>query len=151
MKVTPKTEKEIAEANLLKIGIYDAEVIKAEDTMSKAGNDMIALTLRVYSDDASVLVNDYLLDALAYKVRHAAEAMGLLTDYESGTLLAGSMIGKPVRVRLSIQADKTGQYPDRNGVADYVVDKGARPAATSHAADRRPVPPPHDLDDEVPF
>lgn len=150
MKVTPKTEKEIAEANLLKIGIYDAEVIKAEDTMSKAGNDMIALTLRVFGEDVAVLVNDFLLDAIAYKVRHAAEAMGLLSDYETGHLTASDMMGKTVRVRIAIQKDKNGQYPDRNGVADYVVDKSARSASVPHAASRREEPPPPD-DADIPF
>ena len=41
MKVTPKTEKEIAEMGLIPAGTYDFEVKNAEDQVSKAsGNDL---------------------------------------------------------------------------------------------------------------
>jgi hypothetical protein len=141
MRVTPKTEKQIAEEGMFPAGIYSAEVVKAEDTVSKAGNDMIALTLRVYHGDRTALVNDYLLDSMAYKVRHAAGSMGLLDSYEMGALVADDMVGKSVTVKLNVQKDKSGQYPDKNGIADYLDGNAQKTPVGAGAA----------LDDEIPF
>jgi len=154
MRLNPKTEKELAEAGLLPKGEYDFEIVKSEEAVSKAGNEMIALTLKVYDQNgASTLVNDYLMDKLPLKLRHAAEACGLLEDYERGQLHADDMVGKPGRVKLIVQADKTGQYPDRNSVQDYIVQKGPEggwgPAAGATTASRpREMA---DIDDEIPF
>ena len=150
MRFDPKTEQEIASANLLPPGTYDAEVIKAEEAKSSAGNDMIALTLRVYGSDTSTLVNDWLLEKVAYKLRHAAEAMGLLADYEQGALDARDMLNRSVRVKLNIQKDKAAQYPDKNGVADYIVDKAVNGKAATPARARQSVPA-ESIDDEIPF
>ncbi len=155
MKFAPKTEKECAEAGLFPKGEYDFEVVKAEETVSKAsGNDMIALTLKVYDQDGgSTLVNDYLLEKLPLKLRRAAEVCGLLEDYETGQLHAADMVGKPGRVKLTIQSDKNGQYPDRNSVQDYVVQKapeggwGPAPGAAVASRPREMA----DLDDDMPF
>ncbi len=36
MQFTPKTEKQLAEESLLPAGVYDFEVLKAEDAVSKS-------------------------------------------------------------------------------------------------------------------
>lgn len=146
MRLTPKTEKEIAEAGLLPPGEYDFEVIGAEEQVSKAGNDMVKLSLHVFdANGAPCWVPDYLLDAMPGKLRHAAQAFGLMPDYEQGQMQASDMIGKTGRVKITIQKDKTGQFPDRNSVADYIVPKDG--AATSV---RNPAPA-GNIDDEIPF
>lgn len=151
MKFTPKTEKEIAEANLLSEGEYDFEIIGAEDKVSSRGNDMIYLKLKVFADDGGFkFVDDYLLEAIEYKLRHAAEGTGLLEKYETGHLLASDFLGKCGKVKLVIQKDKNGQYPDKNAVKDYVIDREARAqAGTRQAATNSQAP--IELDDEIPF
>lgn len=121
MKFTPRTENEIAADKLLPPGLYGFEIIDAEDTTSKAGNDMIKLTVHVYNGDgAPVTIFDYLMERIAYKLRHAAETCGLLGEYESGALNAIDFKGKTGRCKVVIQQDKNGQYPDKNSIADYV-------------------------------
>ena len=152
MKFTPKSDKEIAEEKLLPEGQYPFEISGGEDTTSKAGNDMIKLTVRVFKDDGTfVLVSDYLMEQMLYKIKHACDACGLTEKYNAGELLGSDFIGRTGELKLKIQEDKTGQYQARNSIADYIVPKEGE----------SPVKPPKDnldkliegddLEDEIPF
>ena len=154
MKFQPKSEKEVAEAGLLPIGEYPFEVIAAEDKASKAGNDMVELTVKVYDiDGVGHSIFDYLVDTdkSAYKTRHFAETTGLMPNYETGNLPAGIMIGKSGYCKVVIRKDKTGEYPDRNGIADYIKPKNAT-AATPAPRAAAPLRPQTAIqDDDIPF
>lgn len=155
MKFTPKSDKELAEERLLPEGTYGFEISGGEDKKSKAGNDMIELTVRVFKPDGTfLLVTDYLMEAILYKVSHAAKACGLEDKYNSGTLHVEDFIGKTGELKLAIQKDKNGQYPDKNVVKDYVVPKdgeasikpkGSISASTSKKVDSS------DLEDQIPW
>lgn len=148
MRVTPKTENEIATANLWAVGVYDFEVMDAEDTTSKSsGNDMIKLKIKIFSATSEMTVYDYLLSTAnaAFKVRHFAEATGMLAQYERGDMPAHDMIGKTGQCKVGISKDKSGQYPDKNGIMDYVK------SASAPAPRAKPVASQADLDDDIPF
>lgn len=149
MQFKPRTEKEIQEENLRPAGVYSFEIVDAKDETSKKGNDMIKLSVRLYNtegDDCGV-ISDYLLESLAYKLRHAAVACGLEEKYVGGNITADDFIGKMGDLKLSIRKDKTGQYPDQNSIQDYVVKKDGEVADGP--------PPGHpaaaSLDDSIPF
>lgn len=146
MKVAPKTDKEISEANLKKPGVYDFEIRQAEERMSKAGNEMIVLDLTVHDHELgnSIFIQDYLLDipSMAYKLKHASEACNLLDDYLSGALDAMNFVGKSGQLELGIQSDKEGKYPDRNSVKDYL-----RPINQPSSKEQVEA----ELDDSIPF
>lgn len=154
MRTTPKTEKEIAEANLWKPGVCDFEVLEAEDTISKtSGDDMIKLKVRIFNEDGdNQIVFDYLLDSMPGKLRHAAAAFGLLTKYENGGFEAFECVGKTGQCKVAVQKDKNGQFPDKNGIADYIVPdvKVPEPRKTA-ASTMAPAGGRRDLDDEIPF
>lgn len=146
----PKSAEEIkAESNfpVWKPGVYDFEIRTGEDTYSKSGNDMIKLTVDVYNEEGQKqTIFDYLLESVAYKLRHCADACGLTRQYEKGQLDAVEFEGKTGKCKINIQKDKTGQYPDKNGIADYLVDDEpkvtkANPRARTTTLD----------DDEIPF
>lgn len=148
MRFTPKTEKEIAEENLLPKGEYDYEVTEAADTKSKAGNEMIALKLRIYhGEGGGRIVNDYLMEAMPGKLRNFCAQHALLDRYESGTLNAADCEGRSGRVFIKIEKDKSGQYADKNAVAGY-------PAPKAGEAQREAAPAGGGFsvtDDDVPF
>lgn len=148
MKFTPKSENEIAADGLLTPGIYGFEIMEAEDQISKAGNEMIKLTVHVFDDGEPVTIFDYLMEKVAYKLRHAAAACGLLDDYERGALDAADFQGKTGRCKVVIQKDKAGQFPDKNGIADYLKPDAA--AQTRPATARAKVSA-DDLNDSIPF
>jgi hypothetical protein len=149
MRVAPKTAKEIAEDGLWPAGTYDYEILTAEDTISKKGADMIKLKVKIFNDEGQTqTIFDYLLDAMPAKLRHAAEAFGLLDEYESGGFDAIECEGRTGKCKVAIQKDKTGAYPDRNGIADYI------PVVTAGSVEKKTMrakAAPRDLDDEIPF
>jgi len=169
MKFDPKTEDELARESLLPDGIYPFEVLLAADEFSKAGNEMIKLKLNVFGPDGEqVHVYDYLLEKLAYKLRHFADTTGLLGDYERGELTAFSCMGKTGYAKIVLEA-ANGGYSAKNVVKDYVArDKVATkaqipltPAPPVHGSPVKFTDPkaqatmaaqaPSDFDDSIPF
>ncbi|MBX0289701.1 hypothetical protein K3G63_04590 [Hymenobacter sp. HSC-4F20] len=151
MKFTPKSDKELNEDRLLPVGEYDFTISKGQDTVSKKGNEMIELLIRVFKPDGTfILVTDYLMESMLYKVSHAAQACGLADKYNAGNLLGDDFEGKSGRLKLGIQVDKEGNYPDRNVVKDYIVDKDHATSLKAQAPVSK-VSALADLDDEIPF
>lgn len=133
MRFQPKNEDELNP--LIPAGLYDAEVVKAEEKTSKAGNEMIALTLRVYlASGDTILLNDWLMEAVQAKLLAFCNAAGLRTVYDSGELQANHCEGRSVKVNIVVK--NNGEYGDQNSIKTYVMD---RPAPTEPS--RPPVEP----------
>lgn len=147
MKVAPKTEKEIVELNLLPKGWYPFTIAKAEEKLSKKGNEMIEVNLKVYRDNGFSFVRDWLMDTDlgAGKLRHCAETCGVLKDYESGELDADSLIEKEGYVKIGVQKGQNG-YADQNNILDYSKTKPEEKGKTGDALD-----PDLDGESEIPF
>lgn len=150
MKFAPKTDKEIAEANLWQPANYSFEIIEATDRVSKSGNDMIELKLKVFNNEGSyIFVNDYLLESMAYKLKHAADVCGLSDQYLAGSLVGMDFVGKSGTVKLKIQKSKDAAYADKNVIGDYVVNRDEHTAllnGTPASSEPRNV-----MDDTIPF
>ena len=131
MKFQPKTEKELAEANLWPNGPYAFEILEAEEKTDKNGSPMFALKVKVFKDTgASQNIFDYVSPSwMEFKLRHLAEACNLLVEYEQGEMEAYQLVGKTGQCKVNVSKDKTGQYPDKNGIADYLVERAADPKA----------------------
>ena len=119
MRFDPKSAAQIDEDGLFPDGIYDCEVIHAEDKESKAGNEMIELSIRVYHGEQSRVVKDWLLEKVAYKLRHAAETFGCMKQYEAGNLTGDNLMGKSGKCKLKLEPIKD-TFPAKNSVSDYV-------------------------------
>lgn len=140
MRFEPKTEKEVQEMNLRDPGEYDFLVVEAEDKLSRAGNDMAEIKLQMEDGQGRRFhITDYLVgtDGMAYKVRHFAEAVGLLAEYEKGNLPAEIMTGRTGRCKVGIKPAQ-GQYRAQNTVTDYIPTGDAAPVKQL-------------VDDEIPF
>lgn len=152
MRFEPKSEKEIAEANLWPAGEYDFEITEAAEEVSKKGNDMVHLQVTIYNQDGnSRRVDDYLVSTneAAFKLRQFAESVGLLTQYEGGEITADEMIGRAGRCKVIVKKDNTGQYADKNAIGAYLKPKAAQQKANGGAA--RPTTLAQDLSDDIPF
>lgn len=159
MRITPKTEEQIKEESNVNwpAGEYEFEVVPdatlgqnmvyTKDDTSAKGNDMIVLVLRVYNAKGqSRIIIDYLLEAMAFKLRHACEACGLLAKYQGGELHAHDFVGKTGKLKLKIQPAK-GEYKEKNVVDDYIVSANAHTVAKGNGFQ----PQAEALDDEIPF
>lgn len=127
MNFKPRTEQELADMRLWKKGIYDFEIADAFEKESKTkGNPMIELKVKIIgADGATRVIADYLLEQRGEKLRHAAEACGLLDKYNSGSLTNVDFQHKRGKLKLGIEKDKTHTWPDKNVVLDYVVAPSA--------------------------
>ncbi len=120
MNFTPKNENELS--NLLPEGEYDFEVIDAQDKVSKKGADMIFLKIAIWQGEKiRCYIFDYLLESVAYKLRHCCDTCGLLDKYQSGSLEATHFVGRTGRAKIIIQKDENGKYPDKNSIKDYCL------------------------------
>ena len=132
MQFQPKTEAEIAEANLWPEGEYGFEILDevtmgtktyyTMDTKSKKTDaDMIQLVVKVYDNEGQFrTIIDYLIASMEFKLRHAAAACGLLPQYETGSLTANDFKGKQGFLKLRI-GKAQGDYPAKNEVKDYIA------------------------------
>ncbi len=145
MKFSPKTDEDIKRAMLLDAGSYDFEVLSAEEKLSKKGNPMIVVKLLVFAGERRREVTDYLMESMAFKLRHFAFAVGLGKEYESGDLNAENFRGRSGKVVLAVE-EQVG-YSPKNVVRDYEVAEGMKEAATAAAKPRAAAP----VDDEPPF
>lgn len=118
MKFNPKTEKEIEEGNLLENGEYGFDILIAEDTYSKKGNEMIKLKLKIYAGDSEKRLFDYLLEEMEFKLRHFCDSVGLLSEYNMGALTADMCIGRSGKCNIVKKEDKV--YGLQNVIKDYV-------------------------------
>jgi len=118
MRFTPKTQEEIDFENLLPKGEYDFEVVKAEDAVSKKGNEMIKVNLKVFHGEGFQFVTDYLMEAMAYKLRHFFETVGMIDAYNAGSVQSADLVGACGKVRIDIEP-ASGEYAAKNTVKDY--------------------------------
>lgn len=120
MNFTPKKDEELNSFDVFPKGEYDFEVVKAVDETSKAGNTMIKLEIDIFAPNGKKSrVFDYLLESLAYKLKHFCQAVGLHDEYEEGNINADMCFNRSGKCIISIKHDKTGNYPDKNEVRDY--------------------------------
>lgn len=136
MKFSPKSENDCRGYKLLPEATYDFVVDEAIKGKSKSGNDMITVSVAIWDGERVVTkIYDYLLEAMMFKLRHCCGALGLMNQYNSGTLEAEMLINKGGKCIVGVEPAK-GEYKAKNIIKDYV------PLQTQEA----PLPP-----DDMPF
>lgn len=150
MRFVPKTEEECS--NLLVEGTYPFEILEAEDTQSKAGNDMLKLKLGIDDGNGSQHgIIDYLVEAVAFKLRHLADTVGLLKEYERGELKADMLVGRAGQCKIVVTPAKDN-FAAKNSVRDY-VKRGQKEVITPkvEAVKNGNTKARDNMDDEIPF
>jgi len=120
MNFTPKTEQEVSK--LLRPGECDFVVKSASEELSQSQNEMLKIVLEVTdADHKTTILTDYLLEKIPHKLRHFSYAVGLGGAYEQGTLTDDACIGRGGRCKVRTEEDRSGKYPPKSVIADYVV------------------------------
>jgi len=135
MRVTPRTQEEIDLENLIPAGVYDFEVVKAEDKISKKGKEqgltepnMIELNLKVFHGDTYSFVRDWIMEAMPGKLLHFVNETGLADKYGDGEFVAADCLGKCGKVKIVVEEPK-GNFEAKNSVKDYGEKKKADASA----------------------
>lgn len=138
MKYDPK--KAVA---CLPKGEYAATVEKADETESKAGNQMIVLTFCVYAPgDKRYVIKEHIVEASLWKLKRLAKAINVMEAFESGEFNPVDYVGKNLTVVLDIEEDD--EFGDKNKITRYKPLMHPIPAGVN----REPVAV---SDGEVPF
>jgi hypothetical protein len=152
MKFDPKTSKEINEMAFIKPGKYRFEVREAKETVSKKGNEMLVVTLKIYLDNGDTrMLTDYLLEAFPKKLFNFCQVVGLSEEYAHGDLRAHMLLGLTGFVKIDVEDERPkdggGFWPEKNTVKDYVKDY-VYPGAEEETPSSQNI----DLiDDDIPF
>jgi hypothetical protein len=99
-------------------GEYEVEINEVVQKVSKAGNDMLELTLTAYAEDGSkVRLFDYIVnDSGLWKLKALCKAVGIEFD---GTLEEQLLVGKRMKAKIDLRKS-TDKYPEKNQVAEYL-------------------------------
>lgn len=123
----PMTEEQIKLFSLMDAGTYDFEVLKATETSSKAGNQMIKLDIKVWDRNGKEhYIFDYLVSTpnMMYKIKHFCEAIGMQREYLDGKFepqQCEKRVGKAeIYVKKGDPKQEGGSYPDKNAIKDYI-------------------------------
>ena len=161
MQFLPQTADQLNSARLIPDGAEcDFEVMTAENKVSKAGNDMIAVKLCVWHGEREVHVYDYLMATMGFKLLHFCEAAGLTDRYASGGLDASDCQRKTGRAVIGLEP--SGNYAAKNVVKDYIghretkvvkVGASAPPAMPGRVAlvKAAPAAGAKGVEDDIPF
>lgn len=154
MKFTPKTEAEIQLEGLLPKGEYPFEVVSAKEKTSKKGNEMIEVKLEIFAEDGSSrFLFDYLMEKMAFKLRHFCASTKLIASYEAGTLKASDIQGKAGVCKVGVKEDPTGEFLPKNEIKDYVFEAaGVQQDAPEPKRDAKKPAVVNELEnDDIPF
>jgi len=126
---TPKKDEDLVK--LLKEGEGTFTVLSAIEATSKKGDPMIKLLLECYdSENRKGNIFEYLIFTdnvfCERKIKRFCYAVGLEKEYESGKLNHFECSGHSGNLLIGIQKDKTGAYPDKNCVFDFLKGDGIR-------------------------
>lgn len=152
MRFAPLSDKELAEMNMIPEGYYRYKVLEAKDKRSQKGADMIELKIELYMQDRNRQLFDYLLEAMMHKINHFCKANDMLDKYDAGTLTSSDCYGRNGGfVHIAIQKDKTGNYPDKSVIKDYVIEipEGKGTTSAPKTFGNHDAPPPG-FDDDIP-
>lgn len=158
MRVTPITAEEANEQSVgdpWPAGIYDFMVKEADEAISAAGNEQIKLTLHIFNRNSQQrTVFDYLSSSkkAQWKVRHFAESVGMVRQYDTGDMPTNQMLDRPGRCKLGIE-EASGTYAAKNKVLDYVTQVSGMAGVVNTAPPVRSKvkTPADDINDEIPF
>ena len=157
MQFNSKSREELARESLTPPGEYDFEIMRAEETTSKKGNEMIKLKLRVFVENGEIHVYDYLVAGMEYKLANFCDAIGRSEDYDDGEINADNLVGCAGKLKLVIekeQKDKdTGEvkWPAKNVVKTYIAGKKGQEKMAERRVKTAPKAAVKTDDEEIPF
>ena len=157
MDFTVKSREELerekeAKMGLVPEGIYTLTIEEAKDDISKkSGNPMLVITFSVsllnsLDQEVKYQIREYITPNQQYRLMNLCEALGMMEQYNSGSLPSYLLQGKVVQARVIVQKDPNGQYKDSNRIGSYIPNIPQDAPKLPKIAPAAAV-----LDDECPF
>ena len=133
---TYKSSEPTSRPDFVPVGDYAVEVIGAEETISKQGNDLIELKLRIEPSGAICFDNLVFVPNAFWKIDAFRAATGdKVTPDEEVDLKADDLVGRKGRARLIVE-EYNGRK--RNKVAAWLLPQPANPQKKEESDDNIP-------------
>lgn len=138
-KVRTEQEAEASQSNAVPEGRYTFKVKAVGTKPSKSGSPMLTVDFEVkLPSGAAKKHREWILltDEWDFKLRHLADACGMLSSYTTGSLSAHDLIGRTGEFELSLRSDKDTGEITGNQVKAYIkrstesIEVEGRPAHT---------------------
>lgn len=145
MQFKPKTEEEVR--RIFDKGDYRFDVSDATERNDKEGRPMLAVKINIHHsviNGKTNIVDVYFTSNpnFEFLFRHFMCSIGLEDVYEKGEVKPFQLIGKKGVARIGVKVDKTGTYPDKNSVLDFLIsDKSSTESSNSNK----------ELNEEIPW
>lgn len=121
LRFEPKTQEEAFKVNLIEKGNYPFKIQSLEEKVSSKGEPLLQLILVVHDQDGRKhMVYDYVSPNYP-KFYHLLYAVGEGKMAQNGELFLEKLKDKEGLCKIYVKEDKTGQYPNKNAVADYLL------------------------------
>lgn len=125
-----------ARPDYVEAGDYEIEVIDAEETISKKGNPLIELKLRIHPSGALCFDNLVFTEAAFWKIDSFRLATGeVVTPGEEVEIEPDNLIGRTARARLIVE-EYNGRK--RNKVAAWLAPENGSSAKKGGSGDGNP-------------
>lgn len=126
---TPLSDEELDAIDVIPEGTYNFEVISSIRKISKAGNPIAELQLKVWDNEGKIHnIFDYLvfssINLNIRKISHFSKATGIYEEYKKGCIRdeLHNLSGKAhIGIKDPQPKDGGGFYPKKNIVLDYII------------------------------
>ena len=132
----------------LPAGEYQATIMKAVETQSKNGKDMLAFQFKIYGPGNRVaILTEYIVAEVLWKLKNIAKAVGQLAAFETGEFRESDYVGRNLAVALEVE--ESPEFGEQNRIKAYRVSvSGVR----KESSDSDLPPPPQSRGaDDIPF
>lgn len=119
-------------------GEYEVRIDDVVQKQSKAGNDMLELSLTAFTDEGQkVRMFDYIVNPSGlWKLKTICNNVGIAFD---GTLEEQLLVGKTLKAKVELRP-ASEKYPERNQVSAYIETPVEKSGTVSQP-----------VDDDIPF
>lgn len=98
-------------------GDYEGVIHDAKEGRSKAGNEMVIITWKVYANSGDAIeITDYIVDHQPWKLKRIAKAIGKLAAFETGEFRPEDYIHGSATLTLTTKED---DYGPKNEIKVY--------------------------------
>jgi hypothetical protein len=140
-KLTEEEAEKARQFELLPDGIYDFEVVEAKPKMSKAGNSMLEMKIKIRHDGKEHNVFDNLIgtENMTWKTIHFCRTTGLVAQYEADALDERVVLHKRGMCEICSKPERpkndgSGEvWKAKNEVVDYLTEEMIKQAEEKNA------------------
>ncbi len=103
----------------LNAGVYEAVIVRAESRISKAGNEMLVVTWKVFGPENEKFLSDYITHKGLWRLKRICKVANI--DFDTGQLEPDSLVNVGASLTLKVEND---DYGDKNTIQKYEAITG---------------------------